>query len=89
MTTPLNDLTGLRFGRLVADAPITGVSKYGTYWRCICDCGKVHYAHRSALRYGRTRSCGCLRRDTTRKNRKRFLLCKPPTPDTILNPKGD
>lgn len=32
-------------------------------WECICDCGKAVTATASALRSGKTKSCGCLRND--------------------------
>jgi hypothetical protein len=51
------DLTGQRFGRLVAVA-YAGNSK----WSCACDCGARVVVHRDALRCGNTKSCGCLRR---------------------------
>ncbi len=54
------DLTGQRFGRLVA------VSVEGTVprvWRCVCDCGATVVAAAGTLRYGSTKSCGCLQRD--------------------------
>lgn len=54
----LIDLTGERFGRLCV---IKYVQK--SFWRCRCDCGKITTVDGSALRLGRTRSCGCLHRD--------------------------
>lgn len=60
----LVDLTGKRFGRLVA------IRREGTYgigrhkmatWLCKCDCGKETVVISNNLRAGITRSCGCLR----------------------------
>lgn len=53
------DVTGQRFGRLVAEkrVPIAGRS----YWECRCDCGSMHSVYIGALKSGRTNSCGCLR----------------------------
>ncbi len=58
------DLTGQRFGRLVA-VRNTGVrNPAGGYeWECKCDCGGGRAARVSSLRSGRVRSCGCLFRD--------------------------
>ncbi len=55
------DLTGKRFGKLVAIAP-TDQRKYsgGIVWRCLCDCNKVVYVSSHQLTGGYTRSCGCL-----------------------------
>jgi hypothetical protein len=54
------DLTGQRFGRLVAVA-YSKPSK----WICLCDCGNKATVLSSLLRKGATKSCGCLRRDKT------------------------
>lgn len=55
-----NDLTGQRFGRLVAIRN-TGVNKYGKYlWLCQCDCGKTKEILSNSLCSWRTLSCGCL-----------------------------
>ena len=63
-----NDLTGMRFGRLVAVSYCSPVkSEDGRRrrgkWRCVCDCGNVCCVDTSALIYGNTRSCGCYRRE--------------------------
>lgn len=37
-------------------------TRSGSVWECLCGgCGRVAYVAGSALRSGRTRSCGCLR----------------------------
>lgn len=61
------DLTGQRFGRLVAVEPAGKDRRGKTLWRCICDCGSeknINAAEltRTGTRRG-TRSCGCLSRD--------------------------
>lgn len=54
------DLTGLRFGKLVAIKP-TGEKKFKVnLWECKCDCGKSHVASVNSLTTGATKSCGCL-----------------------------
>jgi len=57
----VKDLTGQRFGRLVAieRIPRKGVA----YWECACDCGNHVVVFMNSLRIGRTKSCGCLRAD--------------------------
>jgi len=55
------DIQGKRFGKLIA-LECVGESKY----RCICDCGKEKIIRSGALRYGDTRSCGCLRSEYAR-----------------------
>lgn len=56
-------MIGQRFTRLtvVSEAP----QKHGRRWFCLCDCGGEKIAHQSNLKRGLTRSCGCLRRETT------------------------
>lgn len=51
------DLSGLRFGRLVAIRR----SPWAQKWRCECDCGAVTSAGTSGLNSGKIRSCGCLK----------------------------
>lgn len=52
------DLTGQRFGKLVAIAPGERDGKRTT-WRCRCDCGKEFTALTYDLSCGRRKSCGC------------------------------
>ena len=60
----LIDLTGQRFGRLVVIERDKETSKkYGTFWKCKCDCGTVKSIASIALRSGLTQSCGCLNRE--------------------------
>lgn len=69
---PTLQLVGQRFGRLlvVAQAPTLRYSR----WRCRCDCGAEVVVSAQLLRMGAagTRSCGCLKRETLRKNGKAF-----------------
>ena len=54
------DLTGQRFGRLVAFEPTDKRSSGSVVWRCRCDCGNVVEVPVKRLTRGTTRSCGCL-----------------------------
>lgn len=55
------DLTGQRFGRLVA-VKCTSTKQNGNYmWLCKCDCGAETVVKADHLRRGETISCGCLR----------------------------
>lgn len=82
----IKDLTGQRFGRL------TAVKRVGSYWtawdegskptwECTCDCGNTVVVWGEHLRSGNTRSCGCLRRETAPKNRRRRRKPKAPIVD--------
>ena len=54
------DLTGQRFGKLVALYPIYSGSKYEhTKWHCKCDCGNELDIDMGNLRQGFSQSCGC------------------------------
>ena len=55
------DLTGKRFGRLVALFPQKVANEH--QWLCRCDCGKTVLVWGPNLRRGLTRSCGCYKRD--------------------------
>lgn len=59
------DLTGHRFGRLVA-LHRDGSIKTNVAWLCVCDCGKTHRASGNRLRSGHTKSCGCFNSDFSR-----------------------
>jgi hypothetical protein len=56
-----HDLTGQRFGELVAYAPgdNTQADTKASFWICKCDCGNWKKVTTSALRKGQTQSCGC------------------------------
>lgn len=51
------DLTGLRFGRLVAIS--RAPTRVDSMWNCQCDCGCCGVFASGNLRSGRTQSCGC------------------------------
>ena len=59
----MKDLTGQRFGKLVALSPFKN-EKYKRnefWWHCKCDCGKMHDVREISLVNGDTTSCGCLK----------------------------
>lgn len=62
MGRPPIDLTGNRFGSLVA-REIVGRDSYGVKWLCDCDCGNTHVATSAYLRRGSVQSCGCTRHE--------------------------
>lgn len=67
MARPIIDLTGKRFGRLIARERVENLpGSNQPRWRCDCDCGGVNTVYGMALRDGSVRSCRCLARDTTR-----------------------
>lgn len=60
----VEDLSGQRFGRLVAIslAPREQWRKPGAEWLCACDCGVKKVIQAVILKSGDSNSCGCLRR---------------------------
>jgi hypothetical protein len=67
------DLVGQKFNRLLClkelDATVTG-RRRGLF---LCDCGRHLEAVLSAVKCGSTKSCGCLRVETSKASRKRDL----------------
>lgn len=57
------DLTGKRFGRLVA-LRLDDTGK--KFWLCRCDCGAVRPISGARMREGVTQSCGCLHKERFR-----------------------
>ncbi len=57
------DLTGKRFGRLVALEPTNKKVEYNNsiIWKCQCDCGNIYYAPTNVLIQNQIKSCGCFR----------------------------
>lgn len=45
----------------------------GTYWRCLCSCGKETTAEGRNIRLGLTKSCKCLSKETTSEVRKKDI----------------
>lgn len=54
------DLTGQRFGKLIAIRPTEKRSGRSIVWECKCECGNLAYISTRNLRCGDTNSCGCL-----------------------------
>lgn len=69
------DLTGQRFGRLVAIKRATNIKKR-TMWECKCDCGRTKVVDAHSLRLGHTKSCGCLGLEMLEKGRTKHGLYK-------------
>lgn len=66
------DITGQRFGRLIAVQLSDKTNNRGErFWECDCDCGNKTYTMFSWLNLGRVMSCGCLKREATIASNKR------------------
>ena len=63
------DLTGQRFNRLLVleyadeEHQVFYGNKHKNTWKCLCDCGNIHYATTENLRRGDTPSCGCITKE--------------------------
>lgn len=64
----LQDLSGERFGRLVAVKLSEKRSGRKTFWDCLCDCGNKKTVRTDSLKDGSVRSCGCLKKEQDKKN---------------------
>jgi hypothetical protein len=60
MGRKLIDLTGQRFGKLVAIKPVGKNKSLNYLWLCKCDCDKEVVTGSNSLIKGNTKSCGCL-----------------------------
>jgi hypothetical protein len=59
---PVKDMTGKRFGRLIALEPTNKRRAHSVVWLCKCSCGNLKEVRQDCLRSGNVRSCGCLMR---------------------------
>lgn len=59
----LIDLTGKRFGRLSVIEKSSSDKNGCPKWKCVCDCGNEVIVYGHSLRYGVTKSCGCLAKE--------------------------
>lgn len=73
----LNDVSGRRFGRLVAKHRIPS-DKPPTKWLCACDCGAEATVDYGNLVSGATSSCGCLRNETTSSRKSTHRMRRSP-----------
>jgi hypothetical protein len=67
------DLTGQRFGKLVAikiagQRETTGAIR----WWCKCDCGQEKIVRAGNLKQGMTKSCGCVNKERIMVKRRIF-----------------
>lgn len=83
------DLSGEKFCRLTVLYQVNIPNKYGTRFKCLCDCGKNVIVRSTALINENTKSCGCLRREklttanyrTRGKGNKSKMLVQVITPE--------
>lgn len=66
----LQDLTGNKYGRLIAVKLSDKRSGRKTYWECVCNCGNKKVVRTDSLKSGLIRSCGCLKKEQDEVNFK-------------------
>lgn len=97
MAAHRSDLTGRRFGKLVALHPTAGTNHNSVLWLCQCDCGNQRTVTASMLGGGHAMHCGCqtsankssakmgqrreYKTDQERKKRAKGYACKPVRPN--------
>ena len=59
------DLVNQRFGKLIAIEPTNKRVDKKIIWRCFCDCGNEWFVSSAHLKSGHTKSCGCLKKETS------------------------
>ena len=59
MGTPLVDLTGMTYGKLMVLHRDLSAGR-NTKWVCQCECGNIVSISAGSLKRGATKSCGCL-----------------------------
>lgn len=62
----MKNISGIKFGRLLAISPCGKTKQGGYIWECKCDCGKEHKISSSLLVHGGIKSCGCLEKETNK-----------------------
>lgn len=65
------DISGQRFGRLITIKRLIPSGETRNKWLCQCDCGNKCLATTSDLRRGKTKSCGCLKKELDKNRNKR------------------
>lgn len=64
-TPKVDDISGKRFGRLVAIRYAGKSNGKQTLWECKCNCGNSVIVHQQNLISGHTKSCGCYNREVS------------------------
>lgn len=69
------NLVGKKFGRWLVLERAT--NRYGnSYWKCECECGTIREVSGTYLTTGKSKSCGCLKRELCGEQHKKHSLSK-------------
>jgi len=69
----IKDITGQKFGRLIALSKTKQAKNGEWYWLCKCDCGNETEVTGGKLRFGWTTSCGCAWEESVKKYENGYL----------------
>lgn len=78
------DLTNIRFGRQIAIKQVRKNNWGNIVWLCECDCGNKHEVPSSKLIQGKSKSCGCLRKDNSTKMLEKHGITTGGKPRTFI-----
>jgi hypothetical protein len=78
LMAPILFTQGSRFGRLVTLEDVPGGNGKRRTWLCRCDCGTTCLLEAKGIAYGRTLSCGCLKRERASNLKRRHSLANSP-----------
>lgn len=84
--TPLanvKNLSGKRFGRLLV---LSFSHSHGgnAYWNCVCDCGAKTKTSANGMKRGKSKSCGCLRKEWAKNENSAAHIRHGHTKDKII-----
>lgn len=86
--TKLRDEIFKRYGRLTVTARGEPTKAGQARWVCTCDCGGTALVTGQNLRSGMTRSCGCVRVETTGERARSHGMSKHPAMESYKGAKG-
>jgi 5-methylcytosine-specific restriction endonuclease McrA len=79
------DITGQKYGKLTVES-FSHVASQKTYWKCSCECGGSKTVRSNDLRTGKTTSCGCNMKESSKKNQKKMAASnKLPKGESAFN----
>lgn len=71
----MKNISGNRYGRLIAIEPVYKDKFNQMIWKCKCDCGKETFTTVNRLASGKTKSCGCLALEIRKNMHRKHGLC--------------
>ncbi len=86
MSNMIKNLTGQRFGMLLAIEATKERKNGGVVWKCLCDCGKICYVTSGNLQVkNHIKSCGCYKYNRISENRQAKICAKCNEEKILIN----